>query len=147
MDYKQNRVEDIKRLRDDITNNQGNMVRFLAQAVAELDRMLKSQAKGFALEELYPQSARHFERICGELVYDLNNYPSFRFFEPLLYKSEYYNKASQSIALWATENDDDRPFCLSTPRLNEEQVLHLNIPFDHLGIDALSRMKRTVRLY
>lgn len=76
-----------------------------------------------------------------ELTYDLNNNPSFRIFESLLYKSGFYNKSSQSIALWITDNDE-RPFCLSTPRLNDPHVLHLDIPFDHPGIDALSRMKR-----
>src|SRR5690606_24400717 len=70
-----------------------------------------------------------------------NNNPSFRLFESLIYKSKYYKESSQSIALWITDNDE-RPFCLSTPRLDEPHVLHLNIPLNHPGIDALSRMKR-----
>jgi L-ascorbate metabolism protein UlaG (beta-lactamase superfamily) len=139
MDYKTSRVEDIKKLRDETMQKQANLVEFAA-AINELDKMLKAHAKGFALEELYEKVP---ERLRGfvELVYDLNNNASFRFFEPLLYKSEYYNKKSQSIALWIT-NNDERPFCLSTAKLDEPGTLHLNIPFDHPGIDALSKMKR-----
>lgn len=139
MDYKTSRVDDIKKLRDETMQKQGNLIEFCT-AINELDKMLKAHAKGFALEELYPKVP---ERLRGfvELVYDLNNNPSFRFFEPLLYKSEYYNKGSQSIALWIT-NNDERPFCLSTAKLDDPNTLHLNIPFDHAGIDALAKMKR-----
>ena len=76
-----------------------------------------------------------------ELVYDLNNNPSYRFFEALLYNSEFYNDSLQSISMWITENDD-RPFVLSTPRVDDENTLHLEIPFSHNFIDAVSRMKR-----
>jgi L-ascorbate metabolism protein UlaG (beta-lactamase superfamily) len=139
MDYKTSRVEDIKKLRDETSEKQGNLIE-LAAAINELDKMLKANAKGFALEELYDKVPEVLKGYV-ELVYDLNNNPSFRLFEPLLYRSEYYNKSSQSIALWVT-NNDERPFCLSTARLDEPNVLQLNIPFDHPGIDALSKMKR-----
>jgi L-ascorbate metabolism protein UlaG (beta-lactamase superfamily) len=139
MDYKESRVEDIKKLKEETLLRQANQVAFAA-AVADLDKMLKAHAKGYALETLYEKVPEELKGYV-ELVYDLNNYPSFRFFEPLLYKSKYYNKASQSIALWIT-NNDERPFCLSTARLDEPNVLHLPIPLDHKGIDALSRMKR-----
>ena len=139
MDYKTSRVEDIKKLREETQSRQGNLIE-LAAAINELDKMLKANAKGFGLEELYAKVPEPLKGFV-ELVYDLNNNPSFRLFEPLMYKSEYYNKGSQSIALWIT-NNDERPFCLSTARLDEPNVLQLNIPFDHPGIDALSRMKR-----
>jgi L-ascorbate metabolism protein UlaG (beta-lactamase superfamily) len=77
-----------------------------------------------------------------KLVYDLNNQVSFRLFESLLYKSEFFSDSTQSIALWIT-NNDQRPFCLSTPKLDSPEVLNLSIPFSHEGIDALSRMKRS----
>ncbi|HYE54279.1 MAG TPA: MBL fold metallo-hydrolase [Chitinophagaceae bacterium] len=139
MDYKEPRVEDIKKLKAETLEKQSNQVKF-AEAVVELDKMLKTYAKGYALEELYDKVPEILKGYV-ELVYDLNNNPSFRFFESLLYNSEFYNKASQSIALWVT-NNDERPFCLSTARLDDPSVLHLSIPFDHKGIDMLSRMKR-----
>jgi L-ascorbate metabolism protein UlaG (beta-lactamase superfamily) len=139
MDYRETRVNDIKQLKEDTLVQQAASIR-LAEAIRELDSMLKKNAKGFSLETLY-EKVPDILKGYVELVYDLNNNPSFRFFESLMYKSEYYRQASQSIALWITENDE-RPFCLSTPRLDEPNVLHLNIEFSHTGIDALSRMKR-----
>src|SRR5260221_1229550 len=139
IDFKQNRVEDIKKLRDQTLDIQHDSIELNA-AILELDRMLKNQAKGFSLESLY-EKVPDILKGYVELVYDLNNNPSFRFFESLLYESAFYNKSYQSIALWVTDNDD-RPFCLSTPRLDEPHVLHLDIPFDHAGIDELSKMKR-----
>ncbi|WP_160715575.1 MBL fold metallo-hydrolase [Chitinophaga solisilvae] len=139
MDYKRPRVEDIKELKAATIEKQARLIQF-ADAIKELDEMLKKYAKGYALETLY-EKVPEILRGYVELTYDLNNNPSFRFFEALLYHSEFYNKAAQSIALWITDNDE-RPFCLSTARLDEPNVLHLNVPLDHPGIDALSRMKR-----
>ncbi|WP_340064883.1 MBL fold metallo-hydrolase [Ascidiimonas aurantiaca] len=140
MDYHPRRVDDIKALKEEIHDKQANAIAF-ATAVKELDAMLKSKAKGASLEPLYEEVPELLKGYV-ELVYDLNNNPSYRFFESLLYHSEFYSKDSQSIALWET-NNDERPFCLSTPQLDDKEVLHLDIPFDHEGIDALSKMKRT----
>lgn len=139
MDYKIPRVEDIKALRDETIEKQADLIE-LAEAIKELDSMLKNNAKGFSLESLYEKVPEILKGYV-ELVYDLNNNPSFRLFESLLYRSKFYKNTSQSIALWVTDNDE-RPFCLSTARLDEPHVLHLNIPFNHPGIDALSKMKR-----
>jgi L-ascorbate metabolism protein UlaG (beta-lactamase superfamily) len=139
MDYGGGRVEEVKSLRDRTLTSQTDMIQ-LSDAIKELEKMLKTHAKGYSLEPLYDKVPDILKGYV-ELVYDLNNNPSFRFFEQLLYNSKYYNPASQSIALWLTENDE-RPFVLSTPRLDEPHVLHLDIPFTHKGIDALARMKR-----
>ncbi|HJT75222.1 MAG TPA: MBL fold metallo-hydrolase, partial [Chitinophaga sp.] len=139
MDYNGKRVDEVRKLRSETLERQAKSIE-LAEAIKELDRMLKTHAKGYSLETLYEKVPEILKGYV-ELTYDLNNHPSFRIFESLLYKSEFYNKSSQSIALWITDNDE-RPFCLSTPRLDEPHVLHLDIPFDHPGIDALSRMKR-----
>jgi len=107
--------------------------------------MIYKEAKGQSLENLYDKVPDILKGYV-ELVYDLNGNASFRFFEYLLYKSKYYNKETQSIGLWLT-NNDSRPFCLSTPRLDENNVLHLKIPFENKLIDELSKMKRYPRLY
>ncbi len=139
MDYSGSRVEDIRQLRDNTLSRQSELIE-LHDAIICLDKMLKEHGKGFSLESLYEKVPEILKGYV-ELVYDLNNNVSFRLFESLLYHSSYYNKRSQSIALWLT-NNDERPFCLSTARLDDPGVLLLNIPFDHTGIDALSRMKR-----
>jgi L-ascorbate metabolism protein UlaG (beta-lactamase superfamily) len=142
MDYGGGRVEDVKNLRNETLQKQAPMIE-LSEAIKELDKMLKNNAKGYSLEPLYEKVPEILKGYV-ELHYDLNNNPAYRLFEPLLYKSKYYDKSQQSIALWLTENDD-RPFVLSTPRLDEEKTLHLNIPFDHPGIDVLAAMKRKPR--
>lgn len=139
MDYGGGRVPEVKKLRDETMIRQSQLIE-LREAIVELDRMLKAEAKGFSLEALYDRIPAILKGYV-ELVYDLNNCPSFRFFEHLLYKSRFYDKSVQSIALWVN-NNDERPFCLSTPRLNGPDVLHVKVPFDHPGIDTLARMKR-----
>lgn len=139
MDYKETRIEEIKELKAQTIEQRAKSIE-LHTAIVELDKMLKSNAKGYSLESLYEKVPEILKGYV-ELVYDLNNQVSFRLFESLLYNSDYDIKSSQGIALWITHNDQ-RPFCLSTPRLDDPEVLFLNVPFDHEGIDALSKMKR-----
>jgi len=139
MDYQGNRSEDVKVLRDKTLEDQKDLIA-LSHAVKELDQMLKANAKGYSLEPLY-EKVPDILKGYVELVYDLNNNPSFRIYESLLYKSDFYKETSQSIAIWVTENDA-RPFCLSTPKLDADHILHLKIPFNDERIDQLARMKR-----
>jgi L-ascorbate metabolism protein UlaG (beta-lactamase superfamily) len=140
MDLGGGHLEEVKALQEKTSRDRGHMIKFV-QAVKELDRMLASEAKGFGLEALY-EKVPDLLKGYVELFYDRNNNPGFRLFESLLYESEYFNKESQTLALWIT-NNDHRPFCLSTPRIDQPDVLHLEIPFDHPGIDELAKMKRT----
>lgn len=139
MDYNGGRIEEVKKLRQDTIEKRAKSIELHA-AIVELDKILKSNATGFSLEPLYEKVPEILKGYV-ELVYDLNNNPSYRLFESLLYKSEFFDESAQSIALWMTDNDS-RPFCLSTPKLDDDHVLHLNIPLNHKGIDDLAKMKR-----
>jgi L-ascorbate metabolism protein UlaG (beta-lactamase superfamily) len=139
IDYGGKRVDEIRELKNETQDKQKELIEF-SDAVRDLDKLLKNKAKGFSLELLY-QEIPDVLRGYVELFYDLNNQPSFRFFESLLYRSRFYDKSLQSVLLWVTENDE-RPFVLSTPRLNEKHNLHLRVPFEFQGLDMLSRMKR-----
>jgi L-ascorbate metabolism protein UlaG (beta-lactamase superfamily) len=137
MDFAGDRTADVARLRHQTLAKRDVLVT-LSRAIAELDAMLREQAVGYSLEELYaavPEPLRGYV----ELVYDLNHHPSFRLIEALLYKSPYYDRSLQTMML-SEISGDDRPFVLSTPRLEEGNV-HLRIPFDHPAVDALNRMK------
>ncbi len=139
MDLQGKRVQEVKELKESTLEKQKDLFD-LVSSIKAVEKLLEGHKKGYSLEPLYqqiPSSLRGFI----ELVYDLNNNPSIRFFEALLYHSKYYKPDSQSIALWET-NNDERPFVLSTPRLPSDEVLHLDIPFGHEGIDLLSKMKR-----
>jgi L-ascorbate metabolism protein UlaG (beta-lactamase superfamily) len=114
MDLPPEKIGEIKFLQKNTLLKQRKMIQF-ANAIKDLDRMLLNEAKGFGLEDLYKKVPDILKGYV-ELYYDRNNNPGFRFFESLLFESEFYNRSSQSLALWITENDH-RPFCLSTPRL------------------------------
>lgn len=139
MDLEGNRVSEVNDLKEATIARNKDLVE-LSQAIHQLDNMLKEHAKGYSLESLYEKVPAVLKGFV-ELVYDLNDNPAFRIFEPLLYWSKYYNQSSQSFVLWITENDE-RPFVLSTPRLNGASTLNLELPFNHHGIDALSKMRR-----
>lgn len=138
INYDAGRVGEIKLLIEKTTRERPQMLEF-AQAVKKLDQILASEAKGHSLEPLYektPDALRGYV----ELVYDLNNNASIRFIEGLLYRSRYYNPASQSFALSLVEKDG-RHFVFSTPRLKDDTCLHLNMPFDSEALDDLFAMK------
>jgi L-ascorbate metabolism protein UlaG (beta-lactamase superfamily) len=138
IDYGGQRVDEIKALRAQTIRERATLIR-LSAAISDLDAMLRANAKGFSLEPLYPKVP---EMLRGyvELVYDLNSNPSFRLLERLLYKSPYYDRSAQSLML-SLIHGDDRPFVLSTPRLESSDSLHLRMPFDHEAVDRLFRLK------
>jgi L-ascorbate metabolism protein UlaG (beta-lactamase superfamily) len=138
IDYEGQRVGEIMELRD-YTRKQRAHLFELSRALKELDSLLKAKAKGLSLEPLY-REVPHPLRGYVELVYDLSQRADFRLIEPLLYKSHYYDKSSQSLMLSLIQGDD-RPFVLSTPRLDSAGSLNLSIPFEDERIDFLFRLK------
>jgi len=144
IDYQGGRVNEIKALIDKTTKEQAHMLAF-AESVKTLDNMLRNEAKGYSLEPLYAKVPENLKGYV-ELVYDLNDNPSIKFIEGLLYKSDYYDPSLQSILLSITEQDD-RAFVLSTPRLLDDKYLELNIPFNHEGVDELFKMKRVPQTF
>lgn len=138
INYDANRVADIKALMEKTTREQSHMLE-LASAIQSLHELLENEASGYSLEPLY---AKIPDALKGyvELVYDLNNNPSARFIEGLLYRSRYYDTSAQSISL-SLVTQDDRPFALSTPQLGGEGRVHLQIPFESPALDELFKMK------
>ena len=141
INYDINKVDEIKILMEKTLREQANMLE-LAEDVKNLEETLLTEANGYSIEPLYQKVSENLKGYV-ELVYDLNNHPSIRLIEGLLYKSEYYNQSSQSIALFLVDKEEERPFVFSTPRLENDQQLHLNIPFASDVIDELIKMKKT----
>jgi L-ascorbate metabolism protein UlaG (beta-lactamase superfamily) len=125
-------------LRERIRKERAHLLE-LSSAISQLDVMLREQATGHSLHPLY-EKVPEILRGYVELVYDLNNHPSFRLIEPLLYRSKYYDRSQQSLFL-STIQQDDRPFVLSTPRLESEKAVHLRRHFADPAIDWLFRLK------
>jgi L-ascorbate metabolism protein UlaG (beta-lactamase superfamily) len=132
------RVNEVRALRDRSKTERAHLFE-LSAAISQLDNMIRMQAKGYSLHPLYCQ-VPEILRGYVELVYDLNHQPSFRLIEPLLYKSRYYDQSMQSLMLSAIRSDN-RPFMLSTPRLEDDASLHLRLPFASPVIDDLFRLK------
>jgi L-ascorbate metabolism protein UlaG (beta-lactamase superfamily) len=138
INYGTDRVSELKSLLDQTIKGQAHMLEF-AEAVKQLDKVLATEANGGSLEPFYEKVPRVLKGYV-ELIYDLNNHPSIRFIEGLLYKSPYANEAAQSVALSLIANDE-RSFAFSSPILEDDRRLHLKIPFKHKGLDELFRMK------
>jgi L-ascorbate metabolism protein UlaG (beta-lactamase superfamily) len=138
IDYGGRRVDEIAALRARTKKDRAALLE-LSAAIDELDNMLQAKATGFTMQNLY-ESIPACLRGYVELIYDLNNHPSVRFIEPLLYRSPYYQRSAQTLML-SLCNGDDRPFVLSTPRLEEPNLLHWKVPFDDPAIDDLFRLK------
>jgi L-ascorbate metabolism protein UlaG (beta-lactamase superfamily) len=123
---------EVAALLDTIKRDRADMLAF-ADAIAEADDLLKQNATGFDLTPLYPQLPAPLNGLV-ELAYDTGNQASLHLLEPVLYTSPYFDISRQSIQL-SLETGIERPFILSTPRLPHPDVLDLQIPFTHPGID------------
>lgn len=144
LNYGADKVGEVRELLQSTKDEQAPMLE-LAGAVKELEEMLAAEADGYSLEPFYervPEPLRGYV----ELVYDLNDNPAVRFIEGLLYRSRFYNEASQSLLL-SEATCDGRPFVFSTPRLRSDGGLYLNVPFRHEGLDELFGMKSKPQPY
>jgi L-ascorbate metabolism protein UlaG (beta-lactamase superfamily) len=133
------RVDEIRALLENSRRERAGLVR-LSAALAELDMLLQSQAKGGSLLPLYASVP---EPLKGrvELAYDLNHHASFRPIEALFYRSEFYDRSAQSLMLSVTARDA-RPFVTSTPRLDGPESFRWNVAFDDLRVDRLYALER-----
>ncbi len=138
MDLGENRVKEVTELRDR-TLRERQMLIQLSRSIEKLDAILQEKGKGYSLEVLYAEVPEDLQGYV-ELTYDLNNHPSFRLIEPLLYKSKAYDESLQSL-MFSEVTGDNRPFVLSTPRLDKGSAVQLRIPFKSGQIDDLFHMK------
>lgn len=137
IDLEGQKVDEIKELINQTKNDCAKLIE-LHDSFKELDRTLQTKAQGDSLEDFYirvPEPLKGFV----ELVYDLNNNPSIRLIEALIYNT-YYSTAHQSIALSETTSDF-RKFVLSTPHLSQEDEVCLNVPFSDPNLDKLFQMR------
>src|SRR5437588_11968135 len=82
IDYDGKRVDEIAALRDRTKQERAHMFE-LSKAFQALEDYLRTKAKGYSLQPLYP-GIPAILRGYVELVYDLNNHPSYKLVEALL---------------------------------------------------------------
>ncbi len=141
IDLEVNQTNDIKELIENTKNSCRTLIE-LNSAIKEMDKMIQDEAKGNSMEELYKRIPPLLKGFV-ELVYDLNNHPSLRLLETFLYRA-YYDEKAQEIAL-SNVTSDYRKFLLSTPRLDLDNEIYLNIPFSDKRIDKLFQSKHEPR--
>lgn len=144
VDHGGQRLDEVRALWERTRQRRAPLIE-LSEALEGLDELLRTQATGHSLHPLYalvPDALRGFV----ELVYDLRHNATFRLIEPLLYGSRYCDTSSQSLMLSITAGDD-RPFVMSTPRLEEPGAVHLRWAFDDERVDDLFRLKRSPRAW
>jgi L-ascorbate metabolism protein UlaG (beta-lactamase superfamily) len=142
IDHGGKRLDEVRALRERTAATRAPLLE-LSAALEQLDEMLRTVPDGHSLQPVYanvPAPLRGYV----ELFYDLQNHASFRLIEPLLYRSRYYDASAQSLMLSITSGDD-RPFVLSTPRLESPGSVHLRWAFDDARIDALFKLKTEPR--
>lgn len=145
IDYDGKRVDEIQGLIDN-TEKQCSKLLELREDIFALNELLKKEAKGYSLTQLYDKVPENLQGLV-ELVYDINNNPSFRIFESLLYETEFYDESLQSFNLFLVDDDDSRSFVLSTPKLPGDKILRINLPFKSEKIDQLFEMEDTPRTF
>lgn len=110
-----------------------------AQQFRKLDLALQREAKGFRLDEFY----RALPSVLAgrvELLYDLNNHPIVKVFEPLLYEEEFGARSCWELCLHRLP-DAQRTFFMSTPLLDDPARTFLNLPLQDERIDMLTAMR------
>jgi L-ascorbate metabolism protein UlaG (beta-lactamase superfamily) len=123
-------------------DTQHGIYRELADAVKQLDTLVKSHTSGETIEPLYEQIP-DLLRGYVELHMDLYHQPSYRLIESLLYRSRYYDSTLQSVSFGLLSRVKARPFVLSTPRLPDENHLHLNRSFDSAVWNRIFQTRET----
>jgi L-ascorbate metabolism protein UlaG (beta-lactamase superfamily) len=144
INYDAGRGGEVKALLEDTLARQAHVLE-LAKALTALDKLLAAEAAGYTLEPLYEKVPEILQGLV-ELVYDLNNHPSIRLIEGLLYRGPLHDESLQSVALSLVAGDA-RTCLLSTPRLREPGALHLALPFRSPKLDALFEMRDVARPY
>jgi L-ascorbate metabolism protein UlaG (beta-lactamase superfamily) len=132
------RKDEVEALLTSIRRDRADMIRF-AEAIAEAEKIVRDEATGYDLRPLYSKLPPELSGLV-EIAYDTSNEASLHFQEPLVYKSKAYAEDRQAIQL-SVETGIERPFVMSTPRLPSPDVLELNIPFRHPGLEELFRSR------
>lgn len=106
----------------------------LAGDLQELALLIEAKS-GESLTDLYDQVPQSI-KFCTEFYYQNDGKPAYYLHEKLAYQSNLFLDAMQSVVIYQG-NADTRPFSLTTPRVFNEVVASLQLPFCSPGLDKL----------
>ncbi|KZD09515.1 MBL fold metallo-hydrolase [Oceanibaculum pacificum] len=111
----------------------------LAEALNAAWKLLAARADGHGLGPLYAELPEAL-RGAVELVYTPAGAADIRVNEALLYRGPCYDPTLQGVMLRRITGDE-RPFTMSTPRLDQPDSLYLEIPFADPAYDLLGALR------
>jgi len=141
LDCREDQVPAIKALVAELETNCTPLLK-LSQAINELEDLLRGHTSGESIEPLYGAVPLPLKGLV-ELFMDGNHHASYRFIEPLLYRSGYLQKELQSLSFGLLSRVEQRPFVFSTPRLPDENHVQVAIDFNHPKVDRLFAARET----
>lgn len=136
------RVEEVRALIEWTRERQAASLS-LAADLSSTWKLLAAEADGHGLGPLYDRLPTSLKGLL-ELVYTPAGAPDLRLNEALLYRSPCYDPALQG-AMMRRVAGDERPFAMSTPRLDEPDSLYLEIPFADPAWDLLGSLRHRPR--
>ena len=138
LDLPESAVPDIKALVQQTTTQFSELITF-AKDLKTFDQALQSGANGFCLSEFYSQMPASLAG-ATELSYDLNNNPTLRLIEEIIYKYHLDNRPAQEICLTQIK-DSDRKFFMTTPRVSMPNAFFSKMTFSDPRLDTISAMR------
>jgi L-ascorbate metabolism protein UlaG (beta-lactamase superfamily) len=137
-------MEDVPRVERLIEETRTRCSRLLtfAEDLKLFTGQLEAEARGYSLDGFY---ARLPESLRGlvECLYDTNDHAQARLFEDLVY-DEALTAGTQEISLQLND-EQDRHFFMSTPRLDGGNSLRLDMEFADPRLDVLGSLRTTAR--
>jgi Diiron non-heme beta-hydroxylase N-terminal domain/Beta-lactamase superfamily domain len=134
-------LDDVPKVKDLLERTLRDCAPLIAFAndLRAFNKMLKDTATGESLDRMY---ALLPESLAGkvELVYDVNNQPTIRVIEEIVYRSALAANDRFEVAL-SDISDEDRTFFMNTPRLDDERMFFAEVRLDDPMIDTLTSMR------
>ena len=138
LDLPASAVPEVKALLQATTTQFAELIKF-ARDFKAFDQSLQDGADGFCLSGFYDRLP---ELLAGvtELSYDLNNNPTLRVIEEIVYNYHLDNWSAQEICLSQTM-DAKRKFFMTTPRVTAPGNVFAKIDFSAPSLDVISSMR------
>lgn len=116
----------------------------LANDLRAFDARLQEEATGYSVGGFYAQLPPSLRGLV-EVLYDQHHRPALRLFERLV--ADAYDVSDTQEIMLTLADESDRPFFMSTPRVERADRMFFRMPFADPRIDALAAMRTKAAPY
>ena len=138
VDLPESAIPEIKELINKTRTQCAELISF-ANDFKHFDQLIQDSAHGFCLHEFYERLPKSLAGVV-ELAYDINNHPTIKLLEEIIYKYGIDNRFTHELLLHDTV-DSDRKFFMSTPRLLTDTAFLAKVAFSSPILDELSSLR------